>query len=478
MSNATISNSAATGTAKHANSEDSETEDEEKSAVAESQQKKQKEPARKECPYGGVIATATVQDCVLATKESDKVEVFKGQRTRLISIKGIDIRKIHLNTLRDNAKPRFDIRVSVRRKNKAEICDLIAAKVDAIAVANALLSSSKRNNNDPCAETDDHDAIVLQAHRSPGDYYRLINVLVGERCKLAYAQVGQHTCRAARDSEVSPLEGFKMIVFTEYHSESSDYDAKLYEHIVFDTAQPAIDPSNYSPKTAAQLHSMRMVLERNHNKLMDQMTQSGNHNGFEAYIHGDIKAMYYYLALKENPDIENTVDSHLRGDVVANSIVGKEKKQTKPLKKKKTPNQARDEKLIKSLASLSQAVHAKQVETCAFLIHKKRSDAEASLGNAIEQLRLARKAKKELSPSASQSEEDEADNTITLWKQSVEKWKVEVKGMNVEAESAAENGRPNKQNKQKARPKRKNNGDEKALQDSRSGDDSADDSLM
>ena len=194
-------------------------------------------------------------------KESDKVEVAKGQRTRLISIKGIDIKKIHLNTLRDNAKARFGITVSVRRKNKAEICDLIAGKVDAFAIANAMYctrNTNKENSYDLSAETNEYDAVVPLLHMSPGDYYHLINVLVGEKCKLAYSQLGQHTCRAARDSEQSPLEAFKILVHAESHSTLEDYDQKLYEHPMFDTAKPAIDPSNYSPKSVAQLHTMRM----------------------------------------------------------------------------------------------------------------------------------------------------------------------------------------------------------------------------
>ena len=38
-----------------------------------------------------------------------------------------------------------------------------------------------------------------------GDYYRLINALISDKVKDAYAQRGQHTDRAARDSALGPL---------------------------------------------------------------------------------------------------------------------------------------------------------------------------------------------------------------------------------------------------------------------------------
>ena len=108
--------SAATGTAMPASSEDEESGEE--TDMAESQGKKQRISARKKCLYGRAFDSATPVDGVLAMKGSDKVEGGIEQRTRLISIKGIDIKKIHLNTLRDNVKARFGLTVSVRRKTK------------------------------------------------------------------------------------------------------------------------------------------------------------------------------------------------------------------------------------------------------------------------------------------------------------------------------------------------------------------------
>ena len=268
--------------------------------------------------------------------------------------------------------------------------------------------------------------------------------LLEKKCKLAYSQLGQHTCRAARDSEQSPLEAFKILVHAEYHSTLEDYDEKLYEHPMFDTAQPAIDPSNYSPKNVAQLHTMRMKLESNHNKLMDQMTQSGNHKGFEGYIQGDPKAMYYYLALKENPDIGNTVDSHLAGNIFADSFVGAVKKQTNTSKRTKSTFQARSDKAFEAVAVMVQVAQAKHQELGPYLDLRTQQMQQTAtyikqkkFAHAIEQLRLARKAKKELPDSASRSEKDEVDNLIRSWQQITNNWKKEMDTL--ETENAAGN---------------------------------------
>ena len=82
-------------------------------------------------------------------------------------------------------------------------------------------NSNKQINNDPSG---DHDAIAPLTHVTPGDYYRLVNVLVGAKCKLAYSQLGQHTCRTARDSKITLRDALKMLIHAEYHSTLEDYD--------------------------------------------------------------------------------------------------------------------------------------------------------------------------------------------------------------------------------------------------------------
>jgi len=66
--------------------------------------------ARKECKYRATIMSASRSDCVLASTVSERVVVNpqnKEQKTRLLSIKGVCIKNIQLNTLRDAAQSRF-----------------------------------------------------------------------------------------------------------------------------------------------------------------------------------------------------------------------------------------------------------------------------------------------------------------------------------------------------------------------------------
>ena len=101
---------------------------------------------------------------------------------------------------------------------------------------------------------------------------------------------------------------------------------------------------------------------------MDQMTQSCNHKGFERYIQSDPKAVYYYyLALKEHPDIGNTVASHLASNVFADSYVGAVKQQTNTSKKTKSTLQARSEKGFEAVAVMAQVALAKHQEMGPYL---------------------------------------------------------------------------------------------------------------
>jgi len=68
---------------------------------------------RKDDPHRATVAAATLSDCVLAAQKSEWVCVNNRDKknpaslTRLLSIKGVDIKKIQLQTLRDCAKERF-----------------------------------------------------------------------------------------------------------------------------------------------------------------------------------------------------------------------------------------------------------------------------------------------------------------------------------------------------------------------------------
>ena len=98
---------------------------------------------------------------------------------------------------------------------------------------------------------------------------------------------------------------------------------------------------------------------------------------------------------------------------------------------------------------------------------------QKKFAHAIEQLRLARKAKKELPDSASRSEKDEVDNLIRSWQQITNNWKKEMDTL--ETENAAGNRHSGKR---KACCKRKNNAEVINLQESGSSDDRADDSSL
>lgn len=69
----------------------------------------------KQDPHAAVLATATIADCVLAKQKKDWINVGSKSkqadpnfRSRLLTIKGVDVTKIQAITLRDYAKARFD----------------------------------------------------------------------------------------------------------------------------------------------------------------------------------------------------------------------------------------------------------------------------------------------------------------------------------------------------------------------------------
>ena len=49
------------------------------------------------------------------------------------------------------------------------------------------------------------------------------------------------------------------------------------------------------------------------------MNRSGNHLPFEDFVHGDLKQMYYHLALDDNKAIADSVDVSLPDDVFHDS---------------------------------------------------------------------------------------------------------------------------------------------------------------
>jgi len=218
---------------------------------------------------------------------------------------------------------------SVRNFSKAEVCNAIATKKESFNVTQALYrrrsSSDEGGESDPAAAVAslavEDPSAMLDPGGKPCDFFRLINVLVSDGIKLTYAQLGQHTERAARDGDMSPAQAFSQMVFEAYHDED-DYGDMQFQHEMLSVSNPPIDPSNFATKTEAQLTAMRLVLQREHSRLMQNCNTSGNHEDFPNYVHGNLKQLYYWLALCENPDIENAVHVSLGAGVFREPSTG------------------------------------------------------------------------------------------------------------------------------------------------------------